>query len=653
MKRLLLAMLACAGFSSAATADDNITQPALRQAFDAAKSGNLTPVRLASFARDPLYGWLQALAVQQDLANAEPRRVDALLASLKGQPAGDWLREAWLAELARREAWPDFLRLYAGSEKRELRCAGLAGRLATGRVDDAWIRDTQAIWLTGTSLPDACNPAIEALSARGLMDQALRWQRFDLAIDDAQTGLMRHLAKSFAVADAPLANDYADFIDSPHARAAQWPRDARSRSVATIGLARLAKRDPSGAEARLAEIAPVLGLDEAQRGKVLADIALWTVASYGEGAVRRFANVPESAYDERLHEWRVREAMARSDDAAALVGIEKMPAPQRNDSRWQYFEARLRERQGQKADARSAYLRAAASPSFHGWLAADRLQQTYALCPLEPAKDAALRAKIDGHAGLNRAFALFSLEQPAFAMLEWNAAVAGMADAERKLAITAAQKHHWYDRGVFSIGGAPADLRHYSLRFPLPYAETLRRQAQLNGLDAAWVAAQTRAESIFMPTVTSAADARGLMQVLPSTGEAMAKRLGREWRGAHSLYEPDTNLTLGTAYLRQLLDRYQGLPYLAIAAYNAGPAPIARWQDARAALEPDFWIETIPYKETRDYVARVLAFSVVYDWRLNGSALPLSDRLLGRFDGKAARRTFTCPAPAVGTATGH
>jgi soluble lytic murein transglycosylase len=138
------------------------------------------------------------------------------------------------------------------------------------------------------------------------------------------------------------------------------------------------------------------------------------------------------------------------------------------------------------------------------------------------------------------------------------------------------------------------------------------------------------------------------MQMLPGTGALTAKRLGTEWLGGESLYEPETNLRLGTAYLRQMLDRFGGFPYLAIAAYNAGPAPVERWRLARAQLDPDFFIESIPYKETRDYVTRVLAFSVVYDWRLNGNATPLGERMLGRLATEASqRRPFTCPTTGV------
>ena len=138
------------------------------------------------------------------------------------------------------------------------------------------------------------------------------------------------------------------------------------------------------------------------------------------------------------------------------------------------------------------------------------------------------------------------------------------------------------------------------------------------------------------------------MQLLPGTGALTARRLGLPWLGAESLYEPRTNIQLGTAYLRQMLDRFSGFPYMAIAAYNAGPAPVERWRLARARLEPDFFIESIPYKETREYVARVLAFSVVYDWRLNGIATPLSERMLGRLVNEPGqRRPFTCSTSTV------
>jgi soluble lytic murein transglycosylase len=480
----------------------------------------------------------------------------------------------------------------------------------------------------------------------GKLDAGWIWQRIDLAVAGKETGVIRYLAKSLSPEDAQLAQAYATYIDAPTSTSPPWPRTARSRDAATAGLVRLAKRDPDRAAALLPALSSNLGLDAAQRGRVLYEVALWTVASYLPGSAARLNAVPDAAYDDKLHEWQVREAISRGDDAAALAAIEKMSDTQRNDSHWQYFEARLRERAGQADAAQKLYEKAAASPSFHGWLAADRLKQNYALCALEPLNDAAMRQRIAANAGLQRAFELFAVNRPALAVREWSVATKSMSDDERRIAVQLAQNVGWYDRAVFSMNVVPDDSRYYSLRFPLHHDTEIRTHSQINGLDPAWVAGETRAESAFMPTARSSADARGLMQLLPGTGALTAQRLGLTWQGGESLFEPTTNIMLGTAYLRQMLDRFGGRPYLAIAAYNAGPAPVGRWMAARSGLDPDFFIESIPYKETREYVARVLAFSVVYDWRLNNSAAPVSDRLIGRLvTDPRQRRGFTCPLP--------
>ncbi|MEO8000295.1 MAG: transglycosylase SLT domain-containing protein [Arenimonas sp.] len=599
----------------------------------------------------PLYSWLEVLGFKKRLAAKtitanDQKDIETLLKRYDGMAAGDWLKTNYLNYLSGQKDWGNFSRFYQGSDDDNLKCADFNARIAQNKVDDVWIGDAQKLWLTGKSLPNACDAAFTRLSQLNKLDSGLRWQRIDLATQQNQTGLMRALATGLSAEDVLLVRSYADFIDAPHARYTSWPRNARSKQVAVQGLVRLAKRNPDAAEQQVAIITPVLKLEDSERGRVLNEVALWTVASYGANSAQRLNAVPEVAYDEKLHEWRVREAMSRGDDVAALAAIEKMGTVQRNDSRYQYFEARLRERLNQKESARILYAKAAQSANFHGWLAADRLNQPYFLCPLEPSNNRVVIQKVANDARIIRAFELFAIDRTTYALKEFNAALDSYNSEEKKVAIALAQDENWYDRAVFSIGTTPTDLQYYSLRFPLHHEKHLREQAKINSLDPAWVAGETRAESIFMPRARSGADARGLMQILPGTGAQVSARLGLPWRGGESLFEPETNITLGTAYLRQMLDRYDGFPYMAIAAYNAGPAPVSRWKDARSALEPDFWIETIPYKETRDYVSRVLAFSVVYDWRLDRSATSLTDRMLGRFN-QNQRRAFVCPQPTT------
>lgn len=649
MKKIIITIFAIAcSFNNMAQASEWTSQRgSIEAALTASEREELGVLDRNSLSEHPLFSWLEVLSFKKRL-NAklihdnDRKDIEATIQRYPSMAAGDWLRNAYLNYLSSQKDWTTFSRFYRGSDDTDLQCGDLNARMAQNKIDDAWIADTQKIWLSGKSLPNSCDLPFQRLGQLNKLDSALRWQRIDLAAAQNQTALMRALATPLSADEALLARSYADFIDSPHARYAGWPRSLRSRQIAVQGLVRLAKRSPDAAEAQLPAITTTLGLQESERGRVLNEVALWTVASYGANSAQRLNAVPDIAYDEKLHEWRVREAMSRGDDVAALAAIEKMGSTQRNSSQYQYFEARLRERLNQKESARILFAKAAQSANFHGWLAADRLNQPYLLCPIEPSNNRSVVQKVANDARIVRAFELFAIDRVNFALKEFNAALEAFTPEEKKVAIALAQDENWYDRAVFSIGNTPTDLQYYSLRFPLHHERHLREQAKINALDPAWVAGETRAESIFMPRARSAADARGLMQILPGTGAQVAARLGIPWRGGESLFEPETNITLGTAYLRQMLDRYNGLPYMAIAAYNAGPAPISRWKDARSGLDPDFWIETIPYKETRDYVSRVLAFSVVYDWRLDRTATSLTDRMLGRFN-QNQRRAFVCP----------
>lgn len=639
---ILAALLVCTSAQSQASE----RRSEMRAAFIAAETGQMGLQQARRLASDPLYPWLQATILRKQIATADSETVRNVLEPMGDQPAARWLRSAWLGELAKREDWSNFRAFYRGSDDIALRCADLQARMA-GAQDASWNADARSVWLTGDSLPSRCDAPLARLAASGALSDELRWQRIDLAIEAGEAGLIRFIAKGMSPAAAQRANAYADYLAAPTDMAPSWPGDARSRAVLTAGLSRLARRDPERVR-RLAERLPASAIDASQRGAIAYQVALWTVASYGPNSAARLNAVPASAYDDKLHEWRAREAMSRRDDAAALAAIGKMGAVQRNDSRWQYFEARLREKLGQSGASRILYEKAAQTPTFHGWLAADRLQQPYALCAIEPIKDRNVVRRVSETPGIVRALGLFAIDRPDHAAREWSSVIKTFNDDERRIAVQRAIAEGWFDRAVFGMGVVPDDLRHYSLRFPLHHEADIRVQSQVNGLDAAWVAGQTRAESSFMPKARSGADARGLMQILPGTGQLTAKRLGLPWLGGQSLYDPGTNIRLGTAYMRQMLDRFSGFPYMAIAAYNAGPAPVERWRAARPQLEPDFFIESIPYKETREYVARVLAFSVVYDWRLNGNAAPVSDRMLGRLvTDPGKRRPFVCPTNSV------
>ena len=162
-----------------------------------------------------------------------------------------------------------------------------------------------------------------------------------------------------------------------------------------------------------------------------------------------------------------------------------------------------------------------------------------------------------------------------------------------------------------------AEARDYlRLRFPISHEPQFRRAALKSALPVPLLIAIARQESALESNARSSADARGLMQLLPSTARLVARRAGLDTPSASDLYDPSTNIRLGSYHLAWLIERYDGQTPLAIAAYNAGEHRVDRWIKDADGMPFDVWIERIPFRETRNYAKNVLAFRHVYAQRL-------------------------------------
>ncbi len=174
------------------------------------------------------------------------------------------------------------------------------------------------------------------------------------------------------------------------------------------------------------------------------------------------------------------------------------------------------------------------------------------------------------------------------------------------------------------------------LIFPQEFSTYIIREAKLNNLDADWVRSLIRQESTFRPVVRSSANALGLMQLLPSTADEMARDLKlKNFKASEALFEPDVNIKLGTAYLARMIRMFRGHTPLALAAYNAGPTRLRRWLNARnlanpleagfsSAPEAEIWIDELPWEETSFYVKAILRNWLIYRL-LDGSKVTLND----------------------------
>jgi soluble lytic murein transglycosylase len=601
----------------------------------------------------PLFAYLELASVQRRPGAVRREDFDAFVKKYPNSLPTAILREGVLVDLAKRQDWKNYLALYDDSTRnRELRCDALQARIATGQKID-FAADIQPLWLTEKALPGACDAPLKWAKDQNKLTAALIWQRIDLVSRAGRADQVSALAPMLDGADRTNAERIAISISDPATvlkQASAWSDDARARDAITLALERTARRDNDAAVAAWPALSTQFHFDTDQRGRILRAIALHGATSYAPEAVARLAALPPDMADDITREWRVRTSLAKSDFKATLAALDTMPESQKSDARWRYLHARMLVKLGRQDAATAELSTLAREANFYGFLAADWLAQPYTICNVDPTLNRVIEETLRTQSNLSRAFEFFALNRLAEARREWDFSQSSLSVEQRRDAIALATKIGWYDRAVYAFSEGD-EIHFYDLRFPLARRDQIERDSREAGIDPAFAYAIIRAESAWTTDAHSHADAYGLMQLLPGTASQLAKAAKMTYGGAHDLFDPDVNILLGTRYLGNMATRYDGSPWLASAAYNAGTDPVERWITQRETLEPDFFIETIPYKETREYVSRVLAFSVVYDWRLHGSALPLSARLprIGqaytpRED--AVRKAVTCAAAA-------
>jgi soluble lytic murein transglycosylase len=209
---------------------------------------------------------------------------------------------------------------------------------------------------------------------------------------------------------------------------------------------------------------------------------------------------------------------------------------------------------------------------------------------------------------------------------QWWFAVKKLPTEQLIKAAKLAQSWQWQQVAIITLVKADYwdDL---ALRFPVNYLSQVQINAYLQNLDPAIIFGLIRQESMLDVNARSAVGARGLMQIMPETGQQIARTLHEPWQTENCLFNPDVNIKYGAFYYRQLLNRFDGHFALATAAYNAGPNRVVKWLPNDKSVPADVWIETIPYKETRKYVTAVLFYTIIYQQRTQRKALKITKLL--------------------------
>jgi soluble lytic murein transglycosylase len=330
-------------------------------------------------------------------------------------------------------------------------------------------------------------------------------------------------------------------------------------------------------------------------------------------------------YDSEVREWRVRAALFEQNWEHIAAAVSGLTLEELKEPRWQYWQARVFAIAGHNREARSLYLQAANDRSFYGFLAADAVSQPYRLAdnPVPVAENDLM--KLAAEKDFQAVMELRALNRDMEAQRQWGFTVDKLTKEKRAQAAKLAESWGgWEQIAIRTLVKADYwdDL---SLRFPVRYLEQVQSNAFRQNLDPAVVLGLIRQESMLDSKAESSVGAKGLMQVMPKTGRQIAREIQQNLETDASLFDPNVNIQLGAYYFRKLLERFNGHVALAAAAYNAGPARVAKWLPNGTAMPADIWVETIPYKETRKYVASVLSYAIIYQHRLNKNALKMKN----------------------------
>lgn len=578
----------------------------------------------------PLFPYLEYNAITRSKQALQRGEVEAFLKRWPSTLPTRDLRDRWLRQLGKVGDWRTFLTDFGATPARDIACLHLQAQIATGMKVD-YAKQIEPLWLQANPSPDSCTSVFANAQRDGHLDRAKIWQRIELGANAAKPETIRDAAALLNASDRVEAFRIADAIASPAsvlAKASTWPDQSRNRDAISHGLRRYARRDSGAAETLWESLKNTFKWDADQKNRILNAIAVYRSTNYSDDALARLKALPEAAADDLSREWLVRNALASGDYEVTLKALRSMQGKQRKDERWRYLEARMLGKLKRDDEARPIYAALAREANFYGFLAADVVNAPYSICPVKLAKNTPAEKRIAEQPDLLRAFEFHALGKSPQARREWDFALTKLDDKQRLLAADLAYRSGWYDRAVFALSGDPETQRMYEQRFPLGERNRVIRESRSADIDPSWAYGIIRAESAWMSDARSHANAYGLMQLLPGTAKRVASAYDIPFSGSGTaLFNTDLNIALGTRYLGMMAQRYEGSPWLASAAYNAGEAPVNRWLAARGSLEPEFFIETIPYKETREYVSRVLAFSVIYDWHLNGEVSPLSSKL--------------------------
>jgi soluble lytic murein transglycosylase len=580
-----------------------------------------------------LYPHLQYESLRRRLEKdgIEPNRtaVQGFLSAHAGSMVGERLRTQWLTLLAKQRRWSAFLEDYSPQQKVTLQCTHVQALVATERAAETLEAEARELWMTGKSLPAECNAIDDWLGRKGALTTDAVLQRLALALDEGNTTLAQQLARALPDWDPPLLKVWQDVAGDPqkHLGNALLKADTPiTRAIVRTGVERLARRNAGKASTEWQQRHAGYQFSPEEKGRIAATIAIAAVRQDRADALQILDEVPDGYSSADLQRAQLMAALERRDWLRIERWTTQTAAADMNASRWLYWRARALQKLGRQADAEAIFRQLVPERDYYGLMAAGILGVPYSFNHRSLPVSAAQVDQFLHRPGIERARELHDLELDTPARAEWSFEIANLDKSGLVEAAAAAHRLQWHDRAIATLGKAK-EYDDLEVRFPLGFTDVVEQYARERNLEPAVMLSFIRSESAFNEAARSPAGALGLMQVMPATGKLTAKRIGLSSHTTADLLRAQSNVMIGSAYLRDMLDKHGGNLAMAAAAYNAGPHRVKKWRPMRDCVEADIWVDTIPFTETRRYVRNILFYTALYEMRLQEKVRPLRERV--------------------------
>ena len=630
MKNIFLVLLFL-GYVGTLAASQDKDFIAAHKAFRAGKSARLAVEipRLQGHVLESYVAYFQ-LSLQFEKPDVDTDAVRKFLSRYQDSLLADNIRGKWLKILGKTHQWELFAEEYPAlvNEDTELSCYSLQQRLYVNDSDA--LHDALPLWFNEQDMPESCTPLFDSLIAAELLTEEDLWRRLRLVLVVGNVSVAKHINQYLPKKQALNERKLKAATRNPLRYLGRHRKKIKTRAdreVILFAMFRLLRSGLDRAHAFWPKVREQFS--HAERSYFKAQLASRAAYKHDPRALDWFMEAANSSDPVPLSDtqlvWKTRAALRAGEWTTVLESIEAMSPHEQQAAAWRYWKARALKSKGKTAKASAILAPLSTEHHFYGQLAEEELGAVVSALPKSYNLNSEEITAVEQLPGIQRGLALYRLNLRIEATREWIWAIRGFDDKHLLAAAEIARRNKIYDRAI-NTANKTVQLHDFNLRYLAPHREVMQDVLKQKELDEALVYGLIRQESRFINYAKSSAGAIGLMQLMPTTARWVARRLGMRNYRKRLIAQVNTNLMLGTYYLKHVLTLFDDQSLLASAAYNAGPSRAQKWRGL-TPLEGAVYAETIPFNETRDYVKKVMSNSMYYAITFGHQTITLKQRL--------------------------